>query len=328
MALVSVIIPTYNRAETVSRAIDSALDQTHEDLEVLVVDDGSSDETESVLESYDDDRVRPIYHETNRGANVARNTGIEHARGKYIAFLDSDDEWLPEKLEAQLDVLEKRSSEWVAVYCGFSFELTGPVDRLRGLAASVLSRGDDSPRMEGGKELIGDILADNVHTGAGSTLLVQTDVAREIGGFDESLDRFQDPEFVLRILEVGKLAHVDEPLVLREETATPPAETIREADEQYLSLYAEEVERFEAEGYEIRSSHDLVLAKSFLSEGYLLRGGWHLLRAAPESRHVPGVLWAAGTGVRHRPAPFVITLAVAFVAILAVAVGSRFGLRS
>jgi glycosyltransferase involved in cell wall biosynthesis len=328
MALVSVIIPTYNRAETVSRAIDSVLDQTYEDFEVLVVDDGSSDGTEAVLESYDDNRVRPIYHETNQGANVARNTGLEYARGKYVAFLDSDDEWQPEKLDTQLDVLEKRSTEWVAVYCGFSFELTGPVDRLRGIGASILSRGDDSPRMEGGEELIGEILADNVHTGAGSTLVVRTDVAREIGGFDETLDRFQDPEFVLRILEVGKLAYVDEPLVVREETATPPADTIRQADEQYLSLYAEEVDRFEAEGYEIRSSHDLVLAKSYLSEGYLLRGGWHLLRAAPDSRHVPGVLWAAGTGIRRRPAPLAATVAVAFVAVLVVVVGSRLGVRS
>jgi glycosyltransferase involved in cell wall biosynthesis len=317
MALVSVIIPTYNRAETVSRAIDSVLDQSHDDLEVLVVDDGSTDDTESVLESYDDERVRPIYHETNQGANVARNTGIEHARGKYVAFLDSDDEWRPEKLEAQLDLLEKRSEEWVAAYCGFSFELTSPVDRLRGLAASVLSRADEQPRMEGGEELIGEILADNVHTGAGSTLLVRTDVAREVDGFDETLDRFQDPEFVLRILEVGKLAYVDEPLVVREETPTPSADTIKQADEQYLSLYEAEVDRFEAEGYEIRSSHDLVLAKSFLSEGYLLQGLWHFLRATPEPRHAPGVLWAAASGVRRRPAPVVLGCLVVFAAVVA-----------
>ncbi|WP_306054421.1 glycosyltransferase family 2 protein [Natronococcus wangiae] len=324
MALVSVIIPTYNREETVSRAINSALSQTVDSVEVLVVDDGSTDDTQDVLESYDDERVRPIYHETNRGANVARNTGIERARGKYVAFLDSDDEWRPEKLEAQLDLLEKRSEEWVAAYCDFAFELATPIDRLRGLAASVLSRADERPQMEGGEELIGEILADNVHTGAGSTLLVRTDVAREVGGFDETLDRFQDPEFVLRILEVGKLAYVDEPLVVREETGTPPADTIRQADEQYLSLYAEDVDRFEDDGYRIRSSHDLVLAKSYFSEGRLLRGGWHLLRAAPEPRHVPGVLWAAGSGVRRRPAPVLI----AGIALVAVAIASRIGLRS
>ncbi|MFC4439732.1 MULTISPECIES: glycosyltransferase family 2 protein [Natrialbaceae] len=322
MALVSVIIPTYNREETVSRAIDSVLAQTVENVEVVVVDDGSTDDTEDVLESYDDERLRPVYHETNQGANVARNTGIEHARGKYVAFLDSDDEWRSEKLEAQLDLLEKRSAEWVAAYCDFMFELTSPVDRLRGLAASVLSRADDQTQMEGGEELIGEILADNVHTGAGSTLLVRTDVAREVGGFDETLDRFQDPEFVLRILEVGKLAYVDEPLVVREETGTPPAETIRRADEQYLSLYADEVDRFEADGYQIRSSHDLVLAKTYFKEGRPLRGGWHLLRAAPEPRHVPGVLWAAGSGVRRRPTPVLVA------GLALVAVGSLIALRS
>lgn len=324
MALVSVIIPTYNREETVSRAIDSVLEQTHDDLEVLVVDDGSTDGTVAVLESYDDDRVRPIYHETNQGANVARNTGIEHARGRYVAFLDSDDEWRPEKLEAQLEVLEKRSAEWVAAYCGFAFELTSASDRFRGLAASVLSQADDRPRMEGGEELVGEILADNVHTGAGSTLIVRTDVAREVGGFDETLDRFQDPEFVLRILEVGKLAYVDEPLVVREETGTPPADTIRRADEQYLSLYAEEVDRFEDEGYEIRSSHHLVLAKSYFSEGRPARGCWHLLRAGPELRHLPGVLWSAVSGARRRPFPF---LATGFVLAVAL-IGGWIGLRS
>ncbi|AGB39591.1 glycosyltransferase family 2 protein [Natronococcus occultus] len=324
MVLVSVIIPTYNREETVSRAIDSVLAQTHEELEVVVVDDGSTDDTESVLESYDDDRVRPISHETNRGANVARNTGIEHARGKYVAFLDSDDEWKPEKLEAQLDVLEKRSEEWVAAYCDFTFELPSPVDRLRGLAADVLSRADDQPQMEGGEELIGEILADNVHTGAGSTLIVRTDVARTVDGFDETLDRFQDPEFVLRILEEGKLAYVDEPLVVREETGTPPADTIRRADEQYLSLYAEDVDRFEAAGYEIRSSHDLVLAKSYFSEGRPVRGSWHLARARPATRHVPGVIWSAVSGVRRRPGPFFI---IGFV-LLAALIGNWFGRRS
>ncbi|WP_436347802.1 glycosyltransferase family 2 protein [Natronorubrum sp. FCH18a] len=314
MTRVSVIIPTYNRATTLPRAIDSALAQTVEDLEVVVVDDGSTDDTDSVLAGYEDPRVRPVVHATNQGANVARNTGIDHARGEYVAFLDSDDEWRSDKLERQLEALEDRSDDWVGAYCDSVFELSGTDGWLRSTAASVLARGDDQPAMEGGEELIGEILADNVQPGAGSTLLVRTDVAREIGGFDVRLDRFQDPEFCLRVLEAGNLAYVDEELVVREETGIPPADVIRNADEQYLSMYADEVERFEAVGYEIRSSHQLILAKCYFAEGRLLRGLWHLRKAAPSPRQYPGLCWAAGSGVRRRPVPIVATVAFVFVA--------------
>ncbi|MDQ2051490.1 glycosyltransferase family 2 protein [Natronolimnohabitans sp. A-GB9] len=314
MPRVSVVIPTYDRAETLPRAIDSALAQTIDDIEVVVVDDGSTDETPSVLSGYEDPRVRPVVHATNQGANVARNTGIEHARGEYVAFLDSDDEWHPEKLERQLDALEGRSEDWVGVYCDTSYELSGSSGRLRSVAASVLARGDDRPTMEGGEELIGEILADNVQPGAGSTLLVRTDVAREIGGFDEELDRFQDPEFCLRVLEAGRLAYVDEKLVVREETGQPSADVIRSASEQYLSMYEETVDRFEDDGYEIRATHRLIVAKAYLSEGRLLRGLWYLRTAATSPRRYPGLCWAAGTGVRRRPGPIAAVLVIGLVA--------------
>ncbi|ELY85659.1 glycosyltransferase family 2 protein [Natrialba taiwanensis] len=304
---VSVVIPTYNRAGTLPTAIDSALEQTVEEIEVIVVDDGSTDDTPAVLASYDDPRVQPVVHADNQGANVARNTGIDHARGEYIAFLDSDDEWRPEKLDRQLETLETRSEEWVAAYCDTALELPETSDKLRGLAAAVLSRSDAEPTREGGEELIGEILADNVQPGAGSTLLVETEVARDIGGFDEELDRFQDPEFCLRILKEGKLAYVDDELVVREETGHPPAAVIKAADQQYLSRYEDEVDRFEAAGYDIRARHNLLLAKRYLAEGRFLRGAWHLRSATPSRRRYPGLCWAAGTGVRRRPKTVVAT---------------------
>ncbi|WIV67429.1 glycosyltransferase family 2 protein [Natrialbaceae archaeon AArc-T1-2] len=316
MTLVSVVIPTYNRAATLPRAIDSALQQTVDDLEVIVVDDGSTDETEAVLETYDDPRVRPIVHATNRGANVARNTGIEHAHGEYVAFLDSDDEWHPAKLERQLAALEGRSDDWVGVYCDSAHELSGTSGTVRSVAASVLARGDAEPTREGGDELVGEVLADNVQPGAGSTLLVRTSVAREAGGFDETLDRFQDPEFCLRVLEYGKLAYVDEPLVRRAETGHPPADVIANASEQYLTAYEADVERFEAAGYDIRSTHELILAKRYFADGRLARGLWHAQAASVSLRHVPGVCWAVGTGIRRRPLPVVATIAILAVVVV------------
>ncbi|WP_255171640.1 glycosyltransferase family 2 protein [Natrononativus amylolyticus] len=307
MPTVSVVIPTYNREEILPRAIDSVLAQTYDDWELLVVDDGSSDDTVDVVRSYEDDRVRCLEHETNQGANAARNTGIDEVEGEYVAFLDSDDAWDETKLEKQLDALEAKPDDenWVAAYCGFEINAAGSGWWLKERVAAVLALADEERPMEGGEELIGEVLADNVHSGAGSTLIVETDVAREIGGFDEELERFQDPEFLLRILEVGKVAYVDEPLVTRFETPVPDAETIERADEQYLGTYADTVEALEAEGYEIRAAHNLVLAKLFLREGELAKGVGYLRHSTASPRHGPGLTWATAQGLRGRGAPAV-----------------------
>ena len=109
---VSVVIPTYNRAGTVGRAIASALAQTDQDREIIVVDDGSTDATAAVVARLGD-AVRYVRQE-NRGVAAARNRGIREARGAYVAFLDSDDEWLPEKLDRQVTVLEREPLQRLA----------------------------------------------------------------------------------------------------------------------------------------------------------------------------------------------------------------------
>ena len=113
---VSVIIPTYNRAHLIGRAIQSVLNQTYRDFEIIVVDDGSADNTEEVVKSFYDKRIKYIKHKKNKGAAATRNTGIKAARGKYIAFQDSDDEWLPEKLEKQMKVFENAPAKVGVVY--------------------------------------------------------------------------------------------------------------------------------------------------------------------------------------------------------------------
>lgn len=104
--LVSVVIPTYNRAKVVERALKTAFAQTYRNLEIIIVDDGSTDHTEAALAPYKD-RIRYFYQQ-NQGASAARNRAIQESLGKYIAFLDSDDEWLPAKLEKQIALLEAR----------------------------------------------------------------------------------------------------------------------------------------------------------------------------------------------------------------------------
>ncbi|HZJ24334.1 MAG TPA: glycosyltransferase family 2 protein, partial [Anaerolineales bacterium] len=98
---VSVIIPAYNRASTIARSVESALAQTLQDLEIIVVHDGSTDTTCDVVQGIADERVRLVRHGGNLGAAAARNTGMKASQARYIAWLDSDDEWLPEKLQTQ-----------------------------------------------------------------------------------------------------------------------------------------------------------------------------------------------------------------------------------
>src|ERR1700677_5167969 len=106
MPEVTVVIPTHDRAETIMRAVGSVLSQTHSDFELLVIDDGSNDTTPALMAQVADPRLRLLQHTHNRGAAAARNTGIEAACGRFVAFLDSDDEWSPLKLELQLAELK------------------------------------------------------------------------------------------------------------------------------------------------------------------------------------------------------------------------------
>lgn len=116
--LVSVVVTTFNRSKLVRRAIDSVLHQTWQWLELIVVDDFSTDGTAALLSEIHDPRLRTIRHEQNLGLGDARNSGIREARGKYVAFLDDDDEWLPGKLAAQVEALESvRNLAEVLVFC-------------------------------------------------------------------------------------------------------------------------------------------------------------------------------------------------------------------
>jgi glycosyltransferase involved in cell wall biosynthesis len=114
---VSVIIPTYNRAHLVLRAIQSVLSQTFADFELIVVDDGSVDNRREAVARFDDPRIQYIRLERNRGLGAARNVDTDAARGEYIAFLDSDDEWLESKLAEQLEQARHSSSGFGVFYC-------------------------------------------------------------------------------------------------------------------------------------------------------------------------------------------------------------------
>lgn len=116
---ISVIIPTYNRAHLIPRAIKSVLNQTYQDIEIIIVDDNSTDNTEEIVKNFKDIRLKYIRHNINKGASAARNTGIKASKGEYIAFQDSDDEWFPDKLEQQIKVFADGDLKVGVVYSGF-----------------------------------------------------------------------------------------------------------------------------------------------------------------------------------------------------------------
>ncbi len=114
---VSVIIPTRNRAELLTRALKSALQQTYPYFEIIIIDDASEDNTGAIVQSFKDERLRYIFFKKNMGAAAARNAGIKQAEGEYVAFLDSDDQWHPEKLARQVEVMDRSNSRVGIVYC-------------------------------------------------------------------------------------------------------------------------------------------------------------------------------------------------------------------
>ncbi|MDG5818739.1 glycosyltransferase [Natronococcus sp. A-GB7] len=192
MPAVSIVIPTYNRASVVGRAIDSALAQTCDDLEVIVVDDGSTDGTDAVLGSYDDDRLVVLETGTNGGANAARNRGIERATGEFVSFLDSDDELAPTHLERVLESFREGPEQVRGVYTSYRKRRDGAVyDVIRAqkrVTLEDLGRGNP--------------------VGSFSATTFRASAFDDVGPLDEELPAVQDYEFYLRLLAADEGAEI------------------------------------------------------------------------------------------------------------------------
>ena len=215
MPKVSVVIPTFNRADTIGDSIKSVLEQTFKDFEVIVVDDGSTDGTESVVAAFGDSRIKYIMQD-DAGACAARNNGIRHANGEYIAFQDSDDYWMPRKLERQLQNISLHDSKIdickmhsaglpkdeyepcrQAIEANFSYEY-------------LLGRNFVSTQMILARH---ELFEDNL--------------------FDVKIPRFQDWDLMLRLLRDYKLSYTDEVLVERYISADSISQNVHKALEAY-----------------------------------------------------------------------------------------------
>ncbi len=199
--LVSVIMPVYNRENTIKRAIGSVLRQKYPELEIIVVDDGSTDHTVKNIRQYGDPRINLICR-NHGGANKARNIGIRHAKGAYIAFQDSDDEWLPEKLDIQIRYMEEYG--YPVCYCPY---------RLYENHSTCIVPSDYSDRTKY-QEGLRQVLASH-NAVSTQTLILKREVLSELGNtyFDEQMPRWQDYEFIIRTIQSSPVGYVDIPLV-------------------------------------------------------------------------------------------------------------------
>lgn len=200
MPEVSVVIPTHNRAEFLRPAIQSVLAQTYQDFEIIIIDDGSTDNTQNVVRNFHDQRIKYVRYETNRGEALSRNAGILRSEGKYIAFLDDDDEWFPEILEMQVKAMENGHSDIGLVYTG-RFIVDQATDR-------ILSQ--EIPQKRG--DVYQDLLRENF-VGATSVVLLKREVIERVGLFDPNIAYGLDFDLWIRISKHSHFEYIKEPLV-------------------------------------------------------------------------------------------------------------------
>ncbi len=232
MDLITVIIPTYGIPRYLEKSVNSVLNQTYSELELIIVDDNNPDtearkQTEDIVQRIIslDGRVKYIKHEYNKNGAVARNTGFAVAKGKYVSLLDSDDEYMPDRLKKCYDAMECASSSIAGVYTGCEF-------RRRG---SVYYKHMD---VQEGNFLI-ETLACTFMFCTGSNIFVRKSVVDELNGFDGAFFRHQDYEFLVRVFEKYSLIAIPEVLVIKnnENFNLPNLEKQVAIKKQYLDKF-------------------------------------------------------------------------------------------
>ena len=296
--LVSVVIPTYNRTRQTFAAIESVLAQTHPNIEVIVVDDGSKDDSGELVERYVNQKADAghrvfFFSQRNQGASAARNAGIANAKGEYIAFLDSDDVWLPDKLEWQLKALEQFKDECAACVTDARLVNDSGMDC-------------DSFEVQGlhYKQIIGIDLDATKSLAQSfcfwiSSLLARTDAIRQIGGFNSDISFVEDRDLQFRLSLVTRIAYVNKPLIRTDRTPSPPGSTCRPWDKKEVQFRQQQsmLEKWLTIGDpmppEIRS-----LVKRVLGALYSHQANWHL-----ENLRYSEARQAISNAVRYKTTP-------------------------
>jgi glycosyltransferase involved in cell wall biosynthesis len=214
MFSISVIIPTHNRAQVLRKSIESVLAQTYPVHEILIVDDGSMDDTRKVVSMYsnittnNNNSIKYIYQE-QQGVSVARNTGIANSTGEWIAFLDSDDLWLPEKLEWQARALTQYST--MSAACATDSRYTNNVQLTKSAFEQIGARCEGQIGVF--PEFARRITSHTFHGVYLQALLVRSDLIRSLGGFHKELTVNEDTDFLFHLAQRTQICYVNIPLV-------------------------------------------------------------------------------------------------------------------
>ena len=221
--MVSVIIPTYNRGSLVTAAIDSVLAQTFTDFELIVIDDGSTDDTAKRLGPYRD-RIRYV-HQANLGASAAQNAGLREASGEWVAILASDDVWHPTKLERQMEAIGSLGSEFGACFTDCRFVGDPSMQATAFEEAGLKPEGAFGPLRNPLRYVWEAAYGLYVQS-----LLALRSLVMEVGGFDESLKYSEDRDLVFRLSFRTEFCYVAAPLVDIDRTEAIPRLTIPSPD--------------------------------------------------------------------------------------------------
>ncbi|MFH1662242.1 MAG: glycosyltransferase family 2 protein [Candidatus Falkowbacteria bacterium] len=251
--LVSVIIPTYNRAGLLKKSVGSVLSQTFKDFEIIIINDGSTDNTENVIKSFNDSRIKYIKNKKNRGAGAARNIGIKIARGDYIAFQDSDDEWLPEKLKKQIEVFKSVSPSVGVVYSGYLLfknnkKIYIPLKKYKKRSGNIH------------KELLSGSFVGT------STMLVKKECFEKVGMFDENLDTLEDWELAIRLSKDYRFKFLKTPLLLANHSINSISSNHRatiDAFKKIAKKHLKESDKKELSNYYHRIGYNLCLCGDY-----------------------------------------------------------------
>lgn len=258
--LISVVIPTHNRAALLPRAINSALKQTYTNFEIIVVSDGSEDNTDCIMREYcsADPKIKYVSYHPAKGANHARNTGIHNAEGEYVAFLDDDDEWHTDKLEKQLAIIAQ-DPEIGLVATGIN-----SIQEGENFATKFIPPAQYDASTQ--------ILLQNC-IGSTTTVMVKKALMEAVGGFDEKLGARQDYDCWVRLCQITKVGVVKEPCVeyynYKNSGQISGCTEKYEAAVKYLEVkYAHLIERLSDAQKKERAIHDqLLLAKKAIRNG-------------------------------------------------------------
>lgn len=225
--LVSVIIPVFNREDTIVTTIESVQYQTYKNLEIIVIDDGSTDNTYHLLENYGDEIK--FFHQINSGVSSARNKGIRHCTGDIIMFLDSDDTWLPQKVERQVDLFSQLGENTFSCWCNLTLR------QPDGTEEDALKEQDLDPEFNEGIWLNPLPFFSSRFLHFNQSIAIRRSVLPKIEGFDESLKVIEDMDFALQLAMLGSWGYIKEPLVVW--NAGTPNSLTKSAYKQEIEMY-------------------------------------------------------------------------------------------